>query len=109
MGPGRVREAAVGKDTDAMASRAGQHIVITGACGAGKLTLGRALARQLQLPLHRLDDDPAFRELVEAELPEGYRWTAPRARPVTRPSGGDWSRRHCPGFSRTSSRGPTSW
>ena len=55
-----------------------QHIWITGACGAGKSTLGRALSRQLQLPLHRLDDDPDFRQLVLHELPESYRWTEPQ-------------------------------
>jgi hypothetical protein len=40
------------------------HIFITGICGAGKLTLAQALSRQLQLPLHRLDDDPDFRQMV---------------------------------------------
>jgi tRNA A37 N6-isopentenylltransferase MiaA len=55
-----------------------QHILITGACGAGKSTLGRALAHQLQLPLHRLDDDPDFRQLVLPEPPEGYRLTDPQ-------------------------------
>ena len=61
-----------------MPCRAAQHILITGACGAGKSTLGQALSRQLQLPLHRLDDDPNFRWLVEHELPESYRWTEPQ-------------------------------
>jgi AAA domain len=61
-----------------MPCRAAQHILITGACGAGKSTLGRALSRQLQLPVHRLDDDPDFRLLVEHELPECYRWTEPQ-------------------------------
>lgn len=55
-----------------------QHICITGACGAGKSTLAKALSRQLQLPVHRLDDDPDFRLLVEHELPERYRWTEPQ-------------------------------
>ena len=61
-----------------MQHRAAQHIVITGACGAGKSTLAKALSRQLQLPVHRLDDDPDFRQLVEHELPESYRWTEPQ-------------------------------
>ena len=61
-----------------MPCRAAQHILITGACSAGKSTLGRALSRQLQLPVHRLDDDPDFRLLVEHELPECYRWTEPQ-------------------------------
>ena len=61
-----------------MQLRTEQHIFITGACGAGKSTLGRALARQLQLPLHRLDDDPDFRQLVEHEPPEVYRLTDPQ-------------------------------
>jgi hypothetical protein len=61
-----------------MQSSVAQHIFVTGACGAGKSTLARALSRQLQLPLHRLDDDPDFRLLVENEPPEAYRWTEPR-------------------------------
>jgi hypothetical protein len=61
-----------------MQSSAEQHIFVTGACAAGKSTLGRALSRQLQLPLHRLDDDPDFRQLVEHEPPEVYRWTDPQ-------------------------------
>ena len=61
-----------------MTIRAEQHIFITGACGAGKSTLGKALARQLQLPLHRLDDDPDFRQLVLPEPPEVYRLTDPQ-------------------------------
>lgn len=44
-----------------------QHIIVTGACGAGKSTLASALARQLQLPLHRLDDDPDFRQMLPYE------------------------------------------
>ena len=51
---------------------------IPGACGASKSPLGRALSRQLQLPVHRLDDDPDFRQLVEPELPDVYRWTDPQ-------------------------------
>jgi hypothetical protein len=46
-----------------------QHIFITGACGAGKSTLGRALSHQLQLPLHRLDDDPDFRQMLQHDPP----------------------------------------
>jgi tRNA A37 N6-isopentenylltransferase MiaA len=66
------------KDEGEMQLSTEQHIFITGACGAGKSTLGRALARQLQLPLHRLDDDPDFRQLVEHEPPEVYRLTEPQ-------------------------------
>jgi hypothetical protein len=47
-----------------MLSSAEQHIFITGACGAGKSTLAKALSHQLQLPLHRLDDDPDFRQML---------------------------------------------
>lgn len=56
-----------------MKSSAAQHIFVTGACGAGKSTLGKALSRQLQLPLHRLDDDPDFRQMVQHD-PEVNRW-----------------------------------
>jgi hypothetical protein len=52
-----------------MTIRAAQHIFITGACGAGKSTLGKALAHQLQLPLHRLDDDPDFRQMLQHDPP----------------------------------------
>ena len=52
-----------------MTTRAEQHIFVTGACGAGKSTLGRALSRQLQLPLHRLDDDPDFRQMLQHDPP----------------------------------------
>jgi hypothetical protein len=61
-----------------MKSSAAQHIFVTGACGAGKSTLRRALSRQLQLPLYRPDDDPDFLQLVEPESPEVYRWTEPQ-------------------------------
>ena len=54
-----------------------QHIFITGACGAGKSTLGRALSRQLQLPLLRLDDDPDFRQMLQYE-PDLNRLTDPQ-------------------------------
>jgi hypothetical protein len=64
-----MRETAVEKAKDVMQSRAAQHIFITGACGAGKSTLGRALSRQLQLPLHRLDDDPDFRQMLQHDPP----------------------------------------
>jgi uridine kinase len=50
-----------------MQGNAGRHIFVTGACGAGKSTLARALSRQLQLPLHRLDDDPDFRQMLPYE------------------------------------------
>ena len=59
-----MREAAVDKAKDVMQSSAEQHIFNTGACGAGKSTLGRTLSRQLQLPLHRLADDPDFRQML---------------------------------------------
>ncbi len=52
------------------------HIFVTGACGAGKSTLARALANQLQLPLHRLDDDPGFRRLLPYD-PDLHRLTDP--------------------------------
>jgi AAA domain len=50
-----------------MQSSAEQHIFVTGACGAGKSTLAKALSHQLQLPLHRLDDDPDFRQMLPDE------------------------------------------
>ena len=55
-----------------------RHIFVTGACGAGKTTLARALSSQLQWPLHRLDDDPEFRQLVEPQIPEAYVSTDPQ-------------------------------
>ena len=64
-----MRETAAEKAKDVMQSSAEQHIFITGACGAGKSTLGKALARQLQLPLHRLDDDPDFRQMLQHDPP----------------------------------------
>src|SRR4029453_12224786 len=81
-----MRETAVEKAKGAMPSRTAQHIFITGACGAGKSTLGKALSSQLQLPLHRLDDDPDFRQMLpyEPDLnrctdPQRYaQWQAPR-------------------------------
>jgi hypothetical protein len=54
-----------------------QHIFVTGACGAGKSTLAKALSQQLQLPLHRLDDDPDFRQMLPAE-PWLHRVTDPQ-------------------------------
>jgi tRNA A37 N6-isopentenylltransferase MiaA len=59
-----------------MQSRADQHIFVTGACGAGKSMLGKALSRQLHLPLHRLDDDPDFRQMLPYE-PYLHRLTDP--------------------------------
>lgn len=56
---------------------ADQHIFVTGACGAGKSTLARALSRQLQFPLHRLDDDPDFRQMLQYE-PDLNRFTDPQ-------------------------------
>jgi hypothetical protein len=53
----------------AMKSGTAQHIFVTGACGAGKSTLGKTLSSQLQLPLHRLDDDPDFRQMLEHDPP----------------------------------------
>ena len=64
-----------------MQSSADQHIFVTGTCGAGKSTLAKALSRQLQLPLHRLDDDPDFRQMVamvERHPPEFYKLTDPQ-------------------------------
>ena len=62
-----------------MPSSAEQHIFITGACGAGKSTLGKALSCQLQLPLHRLDDDPDFRQMLQhAPPPDLTRLTDPQ-------------------------------
>ena len=61
-GPGAAAE----KDKGEMQRSTEQHIFITGACGAGKSTLGKALSRQLQLPLRRLDDDPDFRQMLSA-------------------------------------------
>jgi len=60
-----------------MQSHVNQHIFITGACGAGKSPLARALANQLQLPLHRLDDDPDFRRMLQYE-PDLKRVTDPQ-------------------------------
>jgi hypothetical protein len=54
-----------------------QHIFVTGACGAGKSTLAKALSHRLQLPLHRLDDDPDFRQMLPAE-PWLHRVTDPQ-------------------------------
>jgi cytidylate kinase len=64
-----------------MQSSADQHILVTGTCGAGKSTLAKALSRQLQLPLHRLDDDPDFRQMVsmvERHPAEFYKLTDPQ-------------------------------
>lgn len=54
-----------------------QHIFVTGACGAGKSTLAKALSGQLQLPLHRLDDDPDFRQMLQYE-PDLHKETDPQ-------------------------------
>jgi tRNA A37 N6-isopentenylltransferase MiaA len=59
-----------------MQSSADHHIFVTGACGAGKSMLGKALSRQLHLPLHRLDDDPDFRQMLPYE-PYLHRLTDP--------------------------------
>ncbi len=56
---------------------ADHHISVTGACGAGKSTLAEALSSQLQLPLHRLDDDPDFRQLLQYD-PDLNRFTDPK-------------------------------
>lgn len=64
-----------------MQNGAEQHILVTGACGAGKSTLAKALSHQLQLPWHRLDDDPDFRQMVpmvERHPAEFYRLTDPQ-------------------------------
>jgi hypothetical protein len=60
-----------------MQRSAGQHIFVTGACGAGKSTLAKALSHQLQLPWHRLDDDPDFRQMLPDE-PWLHRVTNPQ-------------------------------
>src|SRR2546428_8764644 len=60
-----------------MQSSAEQHIFVTGACGAGKSTLAKALSQQLQLPLHRLDDHPDFRQMLPDE-PWLHRVTDPQ-------------------------------
>ncbi len=60
-----------------MQSNIEQHIFVTGACGAGKSMLANALSRQLQLPLHRLDDDPGFRQMLQYE-PDLNRVTNPQ-------------------------------
>jgi hypothetical protein len=73
-----------------MQSSAAQHIFVTGACGAGKSTLAKALSHQLQLPWHRLDDDPDFRQMLPDEPwlhrvtdPQRYaRWQALRRQVV---------------------------
>jgi hypothetical protein len=67
----------VEKAKDVIQSSVEQHIFVTGACGAGKSTLGRALSRQLQLPLHRLDGDPDFRQMLQYE-PDLNRLTDPQ-------------------------------
>jgi hypothetical protein len=60
-----------------MQSSADHHIFVTDACGAGKSTLGKALSSQLHLPLHRLDDDPDFRQMLPYE-PYLHRLTDPQ-------------------------------
>jgi hypothetical protein len=60
-----------------MQSNADCHIFVTGACGAGKSTLAKALSCQLQLPLNRLDDDPDFRQMLPYE-PDLNRLTDPQ-------------------------------
>jgi hypothetical protein len=60
-----------------MQSHADQHIFVAGACGVGKSTLAKALPHQLQLPLHRLDDDPDFRQMPQDE-PDLNRLTDPQ-------------------------------
>jgi hypothetical protein len=68
------------KGTGEMPSSIDQHIFVTGACGAGKSTLAKALSCLWQLPVHRLDDEPAFRQLlprVECHPAEFYKVTDP--------------------------------
>ena len=60
-----------------MQSNAACHSFVTGACGAGKSTLAKALSCQLQLLLHRLDDDPDFRQMLPYE-PDLNRLTDPQ-------------------------------
>jgi hypothetical protein len=38
----------------------------------GHVDAGAGVVAQVQLPVHRLDDDPDFRQLVEPELPDVY-------------------------------------
>src|SRR5919197_4553476 len=73
----RGHSASVPKEKGKMQSSAEQHIFVTGACGAGKSTLAKALSHQLQLPLHRLDDDPDFRQMLPDE-PWLHRVTDPQ-------------------------------
>src|SRR5919197_980637 len=78
------------KGKGAMQSSAEQHIFVTGACAAGKSTLAKALSHQLQLPWHRLDDHPDFRQMLPEEPwlhrvtdPQRYaRWQALRRQMV---------------------------
>ena len=46
-----MREAAVEKAKDVMQSSAEQHIFITGACGAGKSTLGKGVVAPVAAPV----------------------------------------------------------
>jgi tRNA A37 N6-isopentenylltransferase MiaA len=71
------RSAYVPKEKGEMQSSAAQHIFVTGACGAGKSTLAKALSHQLHVPLHRLDDDPDFRQMLPDE-PWLHRVTDPQ-------------------------------
>lgn len=62
-------------------------LVIAGAAGTGKTTLGRALARELAIPL--LDLDTLTESLLDglaAWLPDGEHWNAPRHRGAVRPA-----------------------
>ncbi|HSX82652.1 MAG TPA: hypothetical protein VLQ80_29330, partial [Candidatus Saccharimonadia bacterium] len=46
---------------------------------AGKSTLAKALSHQVQLPLHRLDDDPDFRQMLQHDpLPGVTKSTGPQ-------------------------------
>lgn len=64
-----------------------RFLVVTGAAGAGKSTLGKALARRLALPLLDLDTltNPVLDGVVTPLL-AGDHWNAASLRPTVRPA-----------------------